>query len=129
MDIAKRIDSIFKDSLFIDNEIKDGQIPDNAILVEGIINNFSFHPERLSTHKDEINEIIELMPKEFQEHSGGGMSFLNLCVDKNGKQWGEHRNMEQLVTLSIAIGKGKYSMPKAMWPALPGGVPYITFMT
>ena len=128
-DIANQVDSIFMDSLFNDEELQLGETPDNAILVEGIINNYGFHKERLNSHKDEISNILNLMPDDFHQGKGGGMSFLNLCMDKDGNQWGEHRNMEQLVVLAIATDQGKYSMPKAMWPSLPGAVPYVTFIT
>ncbi len=70
------------------------------------------------------------MPEEFHENNpSGGWTFLNLCNDKNGNQWGEHRNMEELVCLSIALNMGKYLMPKVLWGSLPGGMPYISFNT
>lgn len=129
MNIAERVDNIFRDSLFIQEELEEAEgTPENAILIEGIVSNYGFNPDRLATHKDEISDILKLMPDEFQKDTGGGMSFLNLCMDKDGNQWGEHRNMEQLVVLAIATGQGKYSLPRRMWPALPGSMPYITFM-
>ncbi len=33
--------------------------------------------------------------------------------------------MEALVVLGIASGFVKYPMPREMWSALPGGMPYI----
>lgn len=126
MNIAEKLDVIFKDSLFRDDEINaDNSPPEDAILVEGIVSNFGFHPKRVAAHKDEISDVIKLMPEEFTK--GGGWSFLNLCMDKDGNQWGEHRNMEQLVTLSIATDQGKYLMPREMWSAFPGGMPYVSF--
>ena len=55
---------------------------------------------------------------------GGGWSFLQACVDKNGNHWGEHSNMEELFCLGIAIGKVESLLPRDMWKVLPGGVPY-----
>jgi len=128
MSIASKVDNIFRDSLFTGEEIgTDNTPPEGAVLVEGIVSNFGFHPERLVTHKDEIADLIALMPENFHQNSGGGWSFLNLCMDKDGNQWGEHRNMEQLVTLAIATNQGKYVMPREMWSVLPGGMPYIVF--
>ena len=130
MNIAERVDTIFKDSLFLDIELKDSNTPPaNAILVEGIINKFGFHPERLESHKDEITDLINLMPDNFQKSKGGGWSFLNLCMDKDNNQWGEHINMEQLVALAIATNQGKFAMPREMWNILPGGMPYVVFDT
>jgi len=126
MNISSKVDTIFLDSLFTDEEIDGSNTPpEGAVLVEGIVSKFGFHPERLATHKDQISDLIKLMPEEFSK--GGGWSFLNLCMDKDGNQWGEHRNMEQLVALAIATEQGKYVMPREMWSVLPGGMPYIAF--
>jgi len=52
-----------------------------------------------------------------------------MCMDKHGVQWGEHRNIEQLVVLGIAAKMVKYCMPRDMWGILPGGMPYIAIDT
>lgn len=128
MNIAENVERIFSDCLFRDNEISDGKPPADAVLVEGIVSKYGFHPERLAAHKAEIAEVIRRMPNEFMADShAGGHSFLNLCMDKDGNQWGEHHNMEQLVTLAIATKQGQYLLPREIWRALPGGVPYLSF--
>jgi len=54
------------------------------------------------------------------------MSFLNMCIDKNGNQWADlHRTMDELVALGIATGKLSFLIPREMWSILPGGMPYL----
>jgi hypothetical protein len=102
---------------------------DGAILVEGIVNNFGFSQTAIDSHREEIAGLLNEMPPEFHKAGGGGWSFLNLCLDKHGNQWGEHRNMEVLCCLGIAAGMAKWLLPREVWSALPGGVPYVGFDT
>lgn len=46
-------------------------------------------------------------------------------MTKEGNQWGEHLNMEQLVVLGVASGNLQYCLPKQMWSMLPGGMPLV----
>jgi len=78
----------------------------------------------LATHKKEIIDLLNELPDNFKEEVGGGWSFIQACVYKNGNHWGEHHSMEELLCLGIAIGRVKCLMPKDMWSILPGGVPY-----
>ncbi len=115
---ARNIDKIMKECLFLDGEDTSG-----AILAKGIIHSFGFHPKRLKDHYTEIVKELSSLPKEFYSGSGGGWSFMNMCNDNNGVQWGEHINMEQLVCLGIALNLVEEQMP-GMRDILPGGVPY-----
>ncbi len=116
----QRVEAIFLDCLF-----KEGEDTSKHIKAEGVIRNVGFHPERLENHKAEIVAMLEELPDEFKESGGGGMSFLNACNDKHGNQWtGLHLRMEQLFQLGVGIGKAKSLMPREMWGALPGGMPY-----
>lgn len=127
MDLASKIEKIFLDCLYKPEEIDNDKTPQDAVLVQGIVRDFGFHPQRLQSHKEEIRLLLTEMPKEFHKQGGGGWSFLNLCMDKNGDQWGEHPNMEQLVALAIGCGLGNYQLPKDLWASLPGGMPYVVF--
>ena len=91
-----------------------------------MINNYGFHPDRLETHKTEIAELLAELPDNFQAEIGGGWSFLNACMTKDDKQWGEHRDIECLVALGIATDQAKWMMPRDMWSILPGGMPYFS---
>lgn len=124
MQLAERVQAVFMDCLF-----KEGEPTDSAVIGKGVVRDFGFHPERLANHKAEIAEMCNELPDTFQKKSGGGWSFLNLCMDKHGTQWGEHANCEQLVALAIASGQGSYPLPREMWQVLPGGMPYVAFDT
>lgn len=129
--IAEQVEAIFLDCLYREEEMTDLEegIPVGAVLVDGIVSKFGFHPNRIAAHKEEIRALLNQMPDQFHAGKGGGWSFLNLCVTKDGAQWGEHRNMEQLVVLAIAADMGFYCMPRDVWKVFPGGVPYVAFNT
>ena len=118
---ASQVEAIFMACMFKEEELP----PKEYITAPGITSNVGFHPERVMSHKDEIAEMLNELPNEFQENGGGGMSFLNARNDKHGNQWaGIHRPMEQLFQLGLAIGKVTCQIPREMWKVLPGGMPY-----
>ena len=96
----------------------------NVLLCEGIVNKFGFNPANVAEQAENIHSMLEQLPESFFVSSGGGMSFLAACNDKNGKQWGQHHNMEALFCLGIAVKRVKECLPRSMWEALPGGMPY-----
>ena len=73
----------------------------------------------------EIIEILGMMPDAFKKSDGGGATFLNLCLDKDGNHWGEHPTIDQMIALGLAIGKVSFPMPREMWSSLPGGMPFV----
>ncbi|OGL24843.1 hypothetical protein A3A68_02525 [Candidatus Saccharibacteria bacterium RIFCSPLOWO2_01_FULL_48_13] len=116
----ERVNVIFLDCLF-----KDYEDTSNMVVAEGIVDTVGFHPERLESHRDEIEALLMELPNEFMRSGGGGWSFLNACLDKHGNQWtGLHQRMGQLFQLGIGIGKVVCLTPRNMWFALPGGMPY-----
>lgn len=118
---SERVEKIFMDCLF-----KEGEDTTNYIKAEGIVRDAGFHPERLNSHKQEIEEMLNELPDQFKKSIGGGWTFLNACNNKYGNQWTDlHSRMEQLFQLGIAIGKVKYTLPREFWGTLPGGMPYI----
>ena len=126
--IAEKLHEYVLDSLYKDNEIPtDGSAPKDAIFVEGLTCTIGFHPTRLASHRAEVVEILKEMPQKFFKGTGDGCSVLALCEDRNGNQWGEHRNMQELLFLSIGLGLGEYVLPRETWPFLPGGLPYVLF--
>jgi len=116
---ANKVESIFMDCLF-----KEGENHEHIVEAKGPITHVGFHPDRLTSHKQEIEEMLQDLPDDFHSSKGGGMSFLNACMDKYGNQWGEHQTMEQLFLLGMAIKKVECLMPREFWPTLPGGMPY-----
>jgi hypothetical protein len=108
-----------------------GLLHDDGDLVrtEGIVGAFSFSKARIAEHTSQIGVLLAELPDEFQAGKGGGWSFLNACNDRHGNLWtGEHRTMEALFCLGIAAGKAKWLMPREMWDAFPGGMPYVVVM-
>lgn len=118
-----KLENIMLDCLFKREELTDGKSNVKPIFAKGILNDFGFHPTRLESHREDIQEMINQLHIEFKE----GWSFLNLCIDKNGNHWGEHPDCEKLTVLAIALGLAEYKMPKQYWHMLPGGMPYISF--
>lgn len=117
---ADRVEYIFRDSMF-----KDGEDTTDHIIAEGITINIGFNPDRIQRHRQAIHDMLAELPDEFKTSAGGGHSFLNACMDKHGNQWtGMHRTQEQLVLLGVAIDEVAYCLPRSLWTAFPGAVPY-----
>lgn len=119
---SDRVALIYSNCLF-----ENHQDTEDKIFVEGIIHDVEFDSKLLNDFKNEIETMLNELPDEFKETSGGG--FLNACNDKHGNQWtGLHFRMEQLFSLGIAIKKVKYLMPKNMWKMFPGEIPYLVVL-
>jgi hypothetical protein len=117
---AERVQKIFLACLFKDGEDRSKYVPGPGITI-----NVGFNPGRIEEYRAEIAEMLDELPDSFKESGGGGMSFLNACEDRHGKQWtGFHKVMEQLFQLGLATGKVACLMPREMWSSLPGGMPY-----
>jgi len=116
------VEEIFVDCLFRDNEDTT-----DHVVAEGIMMKVGFNPDRLNTHQSQIEAMLAELPDDYRESGGGGMSFLNACVDRHGNHWtGMQLTMDKLFMLGIAIGKAQYLMHRDMWYAFPGGVPYVS---
>ena len=123
---SEEVKKVFGCCLYQDDEIINGKPIIEPILVEGVIGKFGLHPDRVKENKSTIIEMLNELPDDFKMTGGGGMSFLNMCNDKNGRQWTDlHRTMELLVCLGIVIGKVEYNLPKEDWSMLPGSMQYI----
>lgn len=127
--LADEVRDIARHCLFNEEELIDGIPPTNAVLGDGIISTLAFHPVRLEESKSRIRAILDEMPDDFHASKGGGMSFLNLCMDRNGNHWAEHPTLGILCSLGLAAGMVSYPMPRDMWSILPGGMPYVTINT
>ena len=124
---AVKVKEIFLDCMYSEDRLKSStkeELMKEAILVEGIVTNVGFDPEKIAKHKSEIIELLDELPDEFKHGVAGGYSFLKACEDKHGNHWGDHRSMEQLFMLGIACKRVNCILPRELWPALPGGVPY-----
>lgn len=108
---ANRVEQIFMNCLS-----KDG------VIVEGIMGRYGLN---VIGYEAEITEMLDQLPDSFKRGGGGGDSFLNGCMTRDGDQWGEHRSMEQLFCLGIAIERCVWAFPRDLWADLPGGMPYV----
>jgi hypothetical protein len=117
---AQNVDIIFTDCLFKEEEIFDGKPIVEYKIAEGVKKTFGFHSERLNGHAKNVSDLIDQLP-----NLRDGQSFLNLCVTNEGILWGEHSNVEQLISLGVALGQLNYVLPKKYWKSLPGGLPYV----
>lgn len=116
---AQNVDSVFSDCLH-----REGEQTTLYFLGQGVMYRAGFHLGRLKDHSDDILSMLDELPLPFMEEHGGGWSFLNACMTKDGVQWGEHRNVDQLITLGNAIGKVRFNLPRDLWGSLPNGMPY-----
>ena len=114
------VDAIFRECLF-----RDGEDTSEHVRADGITFSAGFHPARLADNAESIAEMLNELPEMFREGEGGGWSFLQACEDRHGSMWtGDHGVMDQLFMLGVAAGKAKCLLPREMWSALPGGMPY-----
>lgn len=116
---ASAVEAILDECLF-----RVGEDTSDPAVGNGVVCDFGFHRERLNARKADILALLHELPEQFQVDSGGGWSFLNACVTKDGSHWGEHRNIEQLMALGIASEQASLLLPRELWAALPGGMPY-----
>lgn len=124
---SENVRRIGMDCLFTDAEMSDcANPPENAVLVDGIVGGYAFHPERLAKNKPQIAAMLAGLPDDFMTSGGGGMSFLNACIDRDGNHWAEHPTMGLLFALGVGTGLATYIFPRKMWSVLPGGVPYLS---
>lgn len=124
---SKVVNDIIRDCFFTDDEaelIDRDDLPEDAVTAEGLVMKVAFKRDRLESHRQEIIELLSQLPEAFHEKTGGGWSFLNACNTVEGVQWGEHRNVEELLLLGLAIGKVEYLFQRQNWDILPGGAPY-----
>ena len=122
---AQNVSEVFAYCLWREEEA----LPDNLEISEGVALKASFNPERLKEKEKTIFSMLKKLSADFMQSGGGGMSFLNMCLDKNQNHWGEHRNVDELFILGNAIGKAKFLAPREAWDSMfIGGMPYVLIL-
>lgn len=102
---------------------KDEEVP-GIILVKGVVGGFAFVTAKLEEKRADVEAMLKELPVEFMKTGGGGYSFLNACMTKDGDHWGEQPTVGELVCLGLGLKLVDFVMPREMWPVLPGGMPY-----
>lgn len=100
-------------------------VPDDTAVAHGVALQIGFDPRKLEEAKPKILEMLRELPPHF--FSKLGDTFLNMCVDRNGEQWGEHYNSDQLLVLGLAAGYIRM-LPRMVWKLLPGNMPLFTIV-
>ena len=113
---------IFMDCLFNEDELVNGVPTIEPVYVNGVLHNIGFHPDRLESHRNDIQTMVDQLGDSFTV----GDSFLNMCIDKNGNHWGEHISSEQLLTLSLGLQIIEYVVdPEQAKEIMPSSMPLI----
>lgn len=116
--------SVFRECFWQDADIEgltQEEVLAKSVTAEGPVTKVAFCPEKVKEHKEKIQALLAELPDTFKE----GMSFLEACHNKEGELWtGDHNSMEQLFILGLAIDQVKECLPRDLWGALPGGMPY-----
>jgi hypothetical protein len=113
--LSQNVEKLFKDCL-----------SENGTLVEGVIVKAKLN---ITGHEEDIMSLLLQLPENFYQSKGGGWSFLCANETKDGTEWtGLHTIIEKLIVLGIAAGKAKYLLPRNLWQALPGEMPYFVIL-
>lgn len=122
---AKAVQALVTHCLF-----KEGESTENAVKAQGAVMSLGFHPERLEASREAIKELLEQLPEQFHQATGGGWSFLNACMTKENDQWGEHRDIDNLLCLAFATKQARFCFEdRKMWSILPGNMPYFVVLS
>jgi len=125
----EKLHEVAHKALYAESEMSDVDgvraIPKGAIIVKGAIHTFGFHP-RVREMKSQIDAMLRDLPDDFQKDKGGGGAFIAAFQDKDGNHWGEHRDIEMLVALGIAVGSASWlGLDGPLASVLQvGGLPY-----
>lgn len=111
----------------VTNMFRKYEDPGGTLSVTFMRKQFKFE-EALADERPNLIAMINELPIEFLKNGGGGWSFLNVCVKRDGEQWtGLHMVMTQFVAMSAALGMAKELGTPDLWQLMPGAVPYVVF--
>lgn len=125
----REVEAAFKDCFFTEEEDVDTMEKAEAagaVCVVGVMGSYVFHPERLEALRPKVTAWLADLPATFHRSTGGGMSLLAACNDREEQLWtGYQVRMCELVELGIGLGLAAFCFPRPFWAALPGGMPYV----
>lgn len=106
------------------NVLLEGGTVDGLTVVRGVKRTFVFITAKLQEKREDIRSMLSRLPDPFHAGKGDGWSFLNACVRQDEMQWGEQPTVDDLLCLGLGLGLVEFLIPRDLWQALPGGVPY-----
>lgn len=118
---AVAVHELCRACLFAEGEAADVFMPG-----DGVHRSLGFHPERLLGAERQIREWLDALPEKFHldVKIGGGWSFINGTVDRNGERWGELGHLDELLVMGNAINYARTIGDPVTWPSRPMGVPF-----
>jgi len=123
MNYAAHVDAMVKHSLF-----SQGEEERDRVIVDGFVQTFAFHRDRLEANRSAIKILIrDVVDDTFLLGGGGGNTAIYLTVDRTGQNWADQATAEAFFCLAAGLGLATYSVPRELWVAMPGGMPYIHF--
>ncbi len=129
---GEKVDALVCEVLFHDEDLKgleEGEAPKGAIMADGLVHKYGFHPERLAASRARVVQMLTELPGKFFTDEGSGWSFLNLPTRKDGSVWGNPTQAEALFCLAMASGLAGYCLEhRDLWQIFPGSVPYVYFV-
>lgn len=125
---AANVEEVTKYCLFSKEEMESSkeELYSRTSFVKGITIHFGFNKARIDEKFEDIKTLLRQLPEEFYASKGGGMSFLRACMRFDGEQWGEHKDVQNLLCLGQATTPKLVTQltPEFMNASIPGGVPY-----
>ena len=65
---SKQVVTILTDCLFTEEELVEGVLSEDAdaVIANGILFNYAFHPQRLESHREEVEQMLCNLPLAFR---------------------------------------------------------------
>lgn len=118
---SENVEAIFLDSLATSIDP-----PSSIIVADGVTRSVRFQGERLYAHVSDIELMLSHVSSFFYDDRGGGHTYLELGLLRDGSRWGTRRDADRLFTLGLALNLIAYARPdRAEWSLFPEGIPYV----
>jgi hypothetical protein len=85
--------------------------------VQSVMGVFGMHGQRLEEKREEVRDLLSQLNKYPQPQP-----FQNLCMDKDFHQWGEHRNINELLAMGTGLNLVELDHTKKF-----AGIPSVVF--
>jgi hypothetical protein len=101
-----------------------GQWDPTDMVVRGVFGQTCFNPVLLEVHREEVSQMLALLPTTF--HEGTGASFLEAgWIRDSPRMWtGIQKIVDELLCLGLGLGLVVHPFSESRWHELPGKLPY-----